>query len=170
MSIYKYLLASLVSISICLASFLLASAAITPGQVPGASDLNINPSPVKDVPQMVQILAQVVHWIYIVFFIVTVLFILFAAYSYLTSRGDPETIKTAHKRIFWAAIAIVIALMAVGAEVIVKDFLTNYNVVNNQGNPPASDTNITPVSPSFPAAPGNYSVPGVYFQPSTTKR
>lgn len=163
MNVPKYLLMSM-SIALFL-FFATADAAITPGQIPGASDLNIQPSPVKDFPQAVSVLAQVVHWVYIVFFIVAVLFILFAAYDYLTARGEPETVKKAHRQIFWAAVAIVVALMAVGVEVIVKDFLTNYNSANTQGNPTTiPQGSFSPSANTFPT------VPQVQFTPSATKR
>lgn len=97
--------------------------AITPGTVPKAEELKTPESPIKTPQGLLGAVASIVKWVYIVFFIVAVLFILIAAFNYLTGGGQPEKIKTAHTRLIYAVIAIAIALMAVGAVQIIKSFL-----------------------------------------------
>ena len=101
----------------------LIATAIEPGEVPTADDLRITPSPIDEPNQLLSIIAAVVKWTYIVFFIVAVLFIVFAAFNYLSGGNEPEKIKTAHSQIMYAAIAIAMALLAVGVQAIVKNFL-----------------------------------------------
>jgi len=72
---------------------------------------------------LVDVIRNVVKWVYIIFFVIAVLFILFAAFSYLTAGGDPEKVGKAKSQIIYAAVAIAVALLAVGFEVIVKNFL-----------------------------------------------
>lgn len=72
---------------------------------------------------LVDIIRDVVRWVYIIFFILAVMFIIFAAFSYLTAGGDPEQVSKAKSRIIYAAVAIAVALLAVGFEVIIKNFL-----------------------------------------------
>ena len=74
---------------------------------------------------LVDILRNVVRWIYIIFFILAVMFIIFAAFSYLTAGGDPEQVSKAKSRIIYAAVAIAVALLAVGFEVIIRNFLVS---------------------------------------------
>ena len=81
------------------------------------------PEQVQSVTGLVEITAAVVKWIYIIFFIIAVMFILFAAFNYLTGGDEPEKIKTAHSSIKYAAIAIAVALLAVGLELIIGNFL-----------------------------------------------
>jgi len=81
--------------------------------------------PVKSVNDIYNILGKIVSYTYAIFFIVAVFFILLAAFSFLTARGDPQKIISARNQILWAVVAIVIALLSVGAEAIIKDILNN---------------------------------------------
>ena len=74
---------------------------------------------------LVDVLKGVIRWIYIIFFVIAVMFIIFAAFSYLTAGGDPEQVSKAKSRIIYAAVAIAVALLAVGFEVIIRNFLVS---------------------------------------------
>ena len=87
--------------------------------IPGVE--RIGPSTVGGI---VDIIRQVVRWVYIIFFIIAVLFIIWAAFTYLTAGGDPEKVAEAKNRLIYAAVAIAVAFLAVGFEVIVRNFLT----------------------------------------------
>ena len=71
----------------------------------------------------VEFLKTIVQWTYTAFFIVAVLFILIAAFNFLTSQGDPQKIKSARSQILWACVAIAIALIAVGAAQIIQGLI-----------------------------------------------
>ncbi len=73
--------------------------------------------------QIFDILAKIVRYTYTIFFIVAILFILIAAFNFLTAQGDPEKIKGARAQILWACVAIAIALISVGAAQIIKTFI-----------------------------------------------
>lgn len=97
---------------------------IKKGEIPDAGDLGINPgSPVESVSGAVNILTATVRWVYTVFFILTILFVLVAAYKYLTKADDAEKLKEARQQLVYAAIAVVIALLAVGFSAIISNFL-----------------------------------------------
>jgi hypothetical protein len=99
---------------------------IKPGTIPNAGQLGIEQdSPINSVSQGVDILSSVVGWVYRVFFILTVLFVLLAAYKYLTKADDAEKIKEARQQLVYAAIAVVVALLSVGFSAIVDSFLTS---------------------------------------------
>ena len=116
---------------------LATQAAITPGTIPTGQDIGIRePSPANSVNDLVSILASLVRWVYVVFFIITVLYILLAAYNYLTAAGEDAKIQLAHKEMKWAAVAITVAFLSVGAELIIKDFLTNKPPSNAPSNTP----------------------------------
>ena len=142
MSIYKYPLVSTSILFVLLFSifyFLVSSvsAVITPGTIPTGQDIGIRePSPANSVSDLVSILASLVRWVYVVFFIITVLYILLAAYNYLTAAGEDAKIQLAHKEMKWAAVAITVAFLSVGAELIIKDFLTNKPPSNAPSNTP----------------------------------
>ena len=65
----------------------------------------------------------VVRWVYIIFFVIAVLMILFAAFTYLTAAGNEEKVKKARDSIIYAAVAVAVALLAVGFEQIIRTFL-----------------------------------------------
>ncbi len=80
-------------------------------------------SPIRTLSDIERVLNDIVEIIYIIFFIVAIFFILIAAFSFLTAQADPEKINIAYKRIFYAAIAIAIALISIGVEKIILDIL-----------------------------------------------
>lgn len=73
--------------------------------------------------QIFTILSKIVQWTYTIFFIVAVFFILVAAFNFLTAQGDSTKIQEARNQILWAIVAIVIALISVGAAQIIKNFI-----------------------------------------------
>lgn len=97
--------------------------AITPGTVPSAGELGIPESPIEEPEELLDVVAGVVTWTYVIFFIIAVMYVLFAAYNYLTGADEPETIKKARRQLIYAAIAIIVALLAYGIVAIVENFL-----------------------------------------------
>lgn len=97
---------------------------VTPENIAGGGIVKVEKSPIQNVSGIVGIAASVVRWIYVIFFIIAVMYVLFAAFAYLTENDDSEKMKVVHTRIKYAAIAIAIALLAIGLEMIVKNFLT----------------------------------------------
>src|SRR3989344_642074 len=69
---------------------------------------------VSTVGSLVDTVRFVVRWVYIIFFVIAVLMILFAAFTYLTAAGNEEKVKKARDSIIYAAVAVAVALLAVG--------------------------------------------------------
>lgn len=113
--------------------------AITAGTIPGAKELGTPESPTKTPGGLLDIITSIVKWVYIVFFIVAVLFILFAAFNYLIGGGQPEKVKLAHTQLIYALIAIAIALMSVGAVAIIKNFLQSPTSGESGGGVPSEE-------------------------------
>ena len=109
-------------IFIALTAVLSATSALAiQAQGPEAAD--ILDSPVKDVTTIQQIFINIIGWIYTVFFAVAVLFILLAAYNFVTSSGSEDKVSLAKNQLKYAVIAIVVALVASGVSVVVERFL-----------------------------------------------
>lgn len=87
-----------------------------------ASDL-AKGSPIDSPSKIFDILARVARYTYTIFFIVAIIFIIIAAFNFLTAKGDPEKIKSARSQILWAVVAIAIALISVGAAQIILSFI-----------------------------------------------
>lgn len=75
------------------------------------------------VDQLLGILADVLKYVYTIFFIVAVAFIISTAFNYLTAHDNPEKIASAHKQLMWAAVAIVVALLSLSFTVIISQFI-----------------------------------------------
>lgn len=54
----------------------------------------------------------VVGWLFTLLIVLAVVFVLIAAFKYLTASGDPEKVKSASSTLIYAAIAVVVGLFA----------------------------------------------------------
>lgn len=90
------------------------------GNIPGTTATNIT-----SVGGIIDVLRNIIRYVYILFFIIAIAFILMAAFTYLTAGGDPEKVGEAKNRLIYAAVAIVVALLSVALETIITNFLTN---------------------------------------------
>ena len=131
MSISKYLLVSISIFFILTTSYLLLATSAahaqpikTPKQAAEELCQPAGSCPIDSVDKIFGILKKVVQYVYIAFFFVAILFILLAAYNYLFARGDPTKVASARKELIWAAVAIAVALISVGAAQIIQSFIT----------------------------------------------
>lgn len=99
--------------------------AITAGKIPSAGELGIEGAAtnVKSTGDILNLIGDAVGYVYIVFFIIAALFVIFAAFNYLSGANTPDKIKAAHSQLIYAGIAIAVALLAVMAQVIIGNFL-----------------------------------------------
>ena len=82
-------------------------------------------SPVQNTGQLYDLLITVVQWVYTIFYVIAVLFILIAAYNFITGAQSEDKIKTAKAQLKYAVIAIAIALVSTGVSALVKNFIEN---------------------------------------------
>lgn len=117
----KVVLMTIICFSLVLSSVVFA---ITAGEIPTSGQIGIKNTLQDETAGGVKgVIQSIVKWVYVIFFIIAVLFIIFAAYTYLTAQGDPEKVKNATNQIIYAVVAIVIALVAVSIDLIIKNFL-----------------------------------------------
>jgi hypothetical protein len=76
-----------------------------------------NPS---DVVTMICSVAAAMFWVLIA---VSVIMVLYGAFLYLTGGADAEKVKTAHKTIAYAAVGVLVALLAKGFPFIVASIV-----------------------------------------------
>jgi uncharacterized membrane protein len=101
---------------------LVASSAFAQTQVqnaPGSFNTSINSA-----SGLLNLITSIIGWVQVIFFTVAALFIILAAFQYLTSGGDAEKRKEAQDKIVYAIIAIVIAALAFGVKAIVVSILS----------------------------------------------
>ncbi|HXF44108.1 MAG TPA: hypothetical protein VNK70_01455 [Candidatus Paceibacterota bacterium] len=61
---------------------------------------------------LIGLLQKIATWIAIIFFAVAVIFIIIAAFGYLTSGGEAEKVSGAKNKIVYAIVAIIVAALA----------------------------------------------------------
>jgi hypothetical protein len=107
-------------IAIALPSLVAAQAPPAPGGI-------TLPSTLTNISQIAgngtSIICVSINWIFWFLIVLTIIFVLIAAFGYLTAAGDPEKVKTAGQRLLYAAVAIVVALIAKGLPLIVSSFI-----------------------------------------------
>ena len=64
--------------------------------------------------ELVGLIENLINWFFIGFMLLSVVFVLLAALQFISSGGDPIGVKSAKNKLFWAAVAIAIALLSKG--------------------------------------------------------
>jgi hypothetical protein len=77
---------------------------------------------------VLQTLCTVFAWAFYFLIVLAVIFVIVAAFKYLTAAGDPEKVKSAGATLLYAAIAIGVALLARAVPLVVGSFLGATNV------------------------------------------
>jgi hypothetical protein len=70
------------------------------------------------------IVNRITDWIFAILMTAAVVFILLAAFKYLTSKGGEE-VTTAHKMLIWAMVAIAVGILAKGFVNVVRILIVN---------------------------------------------
>jgi len=94
---------SLVSLSVAGSAFAQTAAAPTEGLPTGGP---------TTVGGIVQIVTNVMNWVFVLFVIIAIIFIILAAFQFLTASGEPAALAQARTRLIWAAVAIGVAIIA----------------------------------------------------------
>jgi uncharacterized membrane protein len=104
------------------------------GAGPAAQPSNFTAPPqssINTVQAVLNDICGVFDWMFYFLIALSVIFIVIAAYRYLTASGEPEKVKKATNTIIYAAIAVAVALLALAIPSIVANFL---NASGNLGN------------------------------------
>jgi hypothetical protein len=93
-----------------IAPFVLLIPAFALAQTPSAP-----PSTVLDTSGIAgvgSLLCTIFNWLFYFLVILTIIFVVVAAFRYLFAAGDPEKVKSAGHMLIYAAVAVVVALIA----------------------------------------------------------
>ena len=78
---------------------------------------------ITDIQGIYSLVEKFAKWLQAFFFIIAAIFIIMAAFGYLTSAGDDDKVKKAKSQLVYAVVAIVVALLAFVMVTILKNFL-----------------------------------------------
>jgi len=88
---------------------------VNPGSVPQGQ--------ISSVQSVLNLVCVVFDWAFYFLVALAVIFIIVAAFKYLTAAGDPEKVKAAGSTLLYAAVAVGVALLARAVPLIVASFL-----------------------------------------------
>ncbi|MDD5547709.1 MAG: hypothetical protein PHN74_02320 [Candidatus Pacebacteria bacterium] len=100
---------------------LLASLIILP--IVAMAQVNVPQTNIKSLSDIERVINSIVTWVSGIFFAIAILFLLWAAFLYLSSGGDEDKVKTAKDNLIYAIIAIAVALLAGTARSIIESVL-----------------------------------------------
>ena len=86
----------------------------------GGSGVN---SPVNTLSDVQRLLNNFLRILYVIFFVAAAIFIVLAAFQYLTAGGDEDKLGKAKNTLIYAIVAIAVALVATGISAVVTNFL-----------------------------------------------
>src|SRR5690348_8283775 len=84
---------------------------------------SLPPVSISNVSGFANLLCTIAGWLFVFLIILSVIFIILAAFNYLTASGDPEKVKTASHQLIYAVVAIVVAVLARAIPLIVATFV-----------------------------------------------
>ena len=69
-------------------------------------------------------LNRITNWAFTILIAVAALFIIFAAFEFVTAKGEPEKVKSAREYVLYALVGVVVALLARGLVQLIETIVT----------------------------------------------
>jgi membrane-associated HD superfamily phosphohydrolase len=85
--------------------------------------VNVPQGNITSLQAVLQLLCTVFAWAFYFLIVLAVIFVIIAAFKYLTAAGDPEKVKGAGTMLIYTAVAIVVALLARAIPLVIGSFL-----------------------------------------------
>lgn len=98
-------------------------------QIPGPGDTVL----ASGANGVIDLIRTITNWMFTILLVLAVVFILLAAFKYLTSGGGEE-VAVAHKMLIYAAVAIAVAFLAKGIVFVVAELVTTGSHSSSSGN------------------------------------
>lgn len=79
--------------------------------------------PLQQTGDVVNLFCSTIDWIFWLLIVLSVIMFLVGGYRYVTAAGESEKVSKANKTLLYAAIAVVVALVAAGVPTLVSSFI-----------------------------------------------
>lgn len=73
---------------------------------------------------VLNIIKTITNWVFAFFVAISIIFLLWGAFSFVTGSGDPQKVADAKSRLLYAVIGIALALLANAVPAVLRDILT----------------------------------------------
>lgn len=70
------------------------------------------------------VMDRIVNWLFTILLVVAAVFIIIAAYTFVTASGDPDKVKKARDFVLYALIGVLVAFCAKGLIVLIETIVT----------------------------------------------
>ncbi|MDO8515900.1 MAG: hypothetical protein Q7S28_01470 [bacterium] len=90
---------------------------------PFAAFAQVNTAPFTTVTDVKNFMCDIFGWLFYFLVVLSTIFVVIAAYRYLTAAGDPKAVQTANHMFLYAAVAVAVALLAKGIPSIMASIL-----------------------------------------------
>ena len=88
------------------------------------------PSPFGPIPtgattggEFIEILVGITDWIFVFLLILAVLFIVLAAFQFVTAGGDPAAVGQARNKLIYAAVGVIVAALSKGLPIAIRSIV-----------------------------------------------
>jgi hypothetical protein len=91
--------------------------------IPGGGQQENLPQGITSFAGFIEVFKTIITYVFTLLLIFAVIFIIMAAFTYLTAGGDEEKVSKAHQKIIYAVVAIAVAFLAQGISYVVGELL-----------------------------------------------
>ncbi|MEK7510326.1 MAG: hypothetical protein AAB567_02060 [Patescibacteria group bacterium] len=81
------------------------------------------PTGITTAKGLIDLVKLITDWVFVVLLVMAVIFIILAAFQFITGGGDPAAVAMARTKLIWAAVGVGVALLARGLPEAVKDIV-----------------------------------------------
>jgi len=72
---------------------------------------------------VVALIENLINWFFVGFLLLAVVFILLAAWQFISSKAEPQAVSEAKNKLLWAAIAIIVAVFSRGVVAAIRSII-----------------------------------------------
>ena len=98
----------------------------------------------------IDLIKGITKWIFSIVMAIAILFIILAAWYFLTAAGNPEAIAKARQMLIYAIVGIAVALLAAGLPALINAFLGATGTTPTPTPTPTTPPTPTPTPPPLP--------------------
>jgi hypothetical protein len=73
--------------------------------------------------QLLDLVDVATNWVFAIFTVLTIIFVLLAAFQFVTAGGDAVKVGEARQKLIWASVGVIIALASKGIVPVVKSIV-----------------------------------------------
>lgn len=81
------------------------------------------PLTVRTGTEFLALIEGIVNWIFVFVMVFAVIFIVLAGLQFITAGGEPQQVTQARSKLLWAAVGIIVAVLARGAVVAIRNLI-----------------------------------------------